>query len=452
MHALPTHTNIKNVAKTSIPLMLSALSGYLMYFIDRLLLANFDLGAMNAVSATNVMISIFTVAALSTASIAETFVGRYHGAKKDHLIGKPVWHMIYFSLGCTLLFVPIAHFGLPYWIPHDLLKDGLAFGQIIFDFGAFVPLFSTLSAFFVGRGETRIVFYASLLGNILNLGLDMLLIFGYGQHIPAMGAKGAAIGTVIAQITQCLILAGFFLQKKHRDRYQTHKPSWDWNHFIELLQKGYPPALSHMFEIAAWAMCFQIAARASQMHITILAMGQNFFVLTVCLTEGLSRGTSTIAANCMGAKKYERIPSLLKSAFGMQALVVLIGAIPIVFLSDYWVQAFHLSNTQLDPKTLMHHINLTRYVILAYLAIDGAVWILAGILRAGGDTLFIFVVNAGCSWFLGTLPSYILIGLYGASASMQWVPSVGYAICNALLFWYRYKKGAWRTWQPADSA
>lgn len=89
---------IKELFAISFPLMLSFLSNYLMLFFDRLILANYSLQAMNAVTASSLFCMIFQYGAIGIASIAEVFIGQFNGSKQYLKAAGPTWQMIWFSL------------------------------------------------------------------------------------------------------------------------------------------------------------------------------------------------------------------------------------------------------------------------------------------------------------------------------------------------------------------
>src|SRR5437016_5655252 len=80
------------------PLMLTALSGSLMIFVDRLILSHYSTEAMNAVATIGTTCMIFIYGAIGISSIAEVFVGQYNGSKQKSKMGEPAWQMIWFSL------------------------------------------------------------------------------------------------------------------------------------------------------------------------------------------------------------------------------------------------------------------------------------------------------------------------------------------------------------------
>src|SRR5262245_51493661 len=163
----------------SLPLMISLLSGSLMLFLDRLLLAQASIDCHNACTNAGVFAAAVQFPFLSTASIAEVFVGQYNGAGQKYKLGEPVWQMIWLSLFTSVIFIPLGLFGgqLFFTIPSLSELEQLYFGWIML-FAPFFCLASALTTFYIGQGHVKFVTVVVILANVVNVGLDLLLIFG----------------------------------------------------------------------------------------------------------------------------------------------------------------------------------------------------------------------------------------------------------------------------------
>jgi len=120
--------SLRELWTISYPLILSMLSVNIMIFIDRLILAKYNTGAMNAAVVSGLIFNIFQCGTVGIASISEVFVGQYNGANKYEKMGEPVWQMIWFSVMTAALFVPLGLFAGPLLIRNpDYAADGISF-------------------------------------------------------------------------------------------------------------------------------------------------------------------------------------------------------------------------------------------------------------------------------------------------------------------------------------
>ncbi len=292
----PTHSHLRTLWKICLPLMLSAFSGTLMMFFQRIILATYNTQSMLAATTVWSTIVLFLFSAMSIAMIAEVFVGQYNGAKKWEQVGKPVWQMIWFSMMSSFIMIPIGLFGHSFLIPPELALEGEPYFKWMMIFSPFFPLTSALSAFFIGRGQVKTVTYSVIFSNILNLVLVYLLVFGVAG-IPPLGAKGAAIATGLAEASIAIGLFCIFLNSDNRKRFHTHKFHFDKQLFIKCIKISTPNTLGHAASMAAWALIMYMMAKRGIAHITVMSIGLSLWAFFSFITEGLQKGVTAIAAN-----------------------------------------------------------------------------------------------------------------------------------------------------------
>lgn len=444
--AFDSGNNIQSLWKICFPLMLSALSGTLMIFFARIFLAKFNTQAMVAATTASSVFLVFQFGATSIAMIAEVFVGQFNGARLYNKVSKPVWQMIWFSLACSLIMIPVGLWGSHWFIPSEMKVHGQPYFKWIMLFGPTFPLVSALSAFFVGRGKVKIVTFSIILGNLLNLILVLTLVFGIPNLIEPMGAKGAAIATGVAELCIALGLFAIFLNAEHREKFHSHRWQFDKALFLQCLKFGMPNAIGHMTAIGAWAAIMYLLAEKSVEHVTIMSIGLSIWSLFSFITEGLQKGVTAVASNCLGANKPELICQVFSKGLRLQVLLAMFLAIPLVFMPEYLVQffiPFELENraeiSQL--RTLME--TSCRWLWIAYL-FDGLAWVIDGILTAAGDTRFIMLMNSIGTWLFCIGPIYLfVIALDGSPILMLQLITVFCFILFASYFW-RYKSEKWQ--------
>ena len=435
--------SVRSLCRISLPLMITSLSGNMMLLLDRLILARYSSEAMNAAATAAMACAIFQFGAISIASIAEVFVGQYNGAKEYKKTPEPVWQMVWFSLSLFFVFWPIATWGAPYFLPGTLYIEGKDYFWWIMMFGPLMAIIASFSAFFIGRGYAQLVTWSALTCNILNGGLNVLLVFGIDNWLQPMGAKGAAIATVFSQVIQVIILGVVFLNKHHRESCHTHKWNFNGSLLLSCLKIGTPSSISHMIEFAAWSTLFRITAAIHLDYITVQTIGNSVFVFFAFVTEGMQKGIVAIASNLIGAKQEKDIQKLIYSGLKLHSLFMAIFLIPLVLYSDPIVRLFLPSIGEIDSPLYQECINILKWVWL-YFAFDGVVWILGGILTSGGDTRFMMFMNAAGAWFFAITPIYIAIHYFHVKSSTAWGISVFYAIANMLAFILRYKSNRWK--------
>lgn len=432
--------SLREMTALSAPLMLSALSGALMMFFDRFILAHYSISAMNAAVTAGMSVLVFQILVIGVASIAEVYVGQHYGAKEYNKVASPVWQMIWFSLACSLILIPIAQLIPEAFIPERFHIEGASYFKILLSFSALVGINAALCAFFIGQGKVKLITYVVILGNIINIIADIALIFGISFWFEPMGTKGAAIATIISQVFQSCVLFFIFLNKDNRSQFDTHIIKFDFYYFWQCFKIGLPNALGHMIEFAAWSIQLHLLSMASVYHITVATIGQSIFGLVAFTTEGLQKAIIAIVSNLIGAKYYSPIKRVFRSAFSLHLIIALLIVTPLALHPEWFLNDF--LTAEKDPymiQMVFTYAKVAAYWIFLYFIFDGLVWICAGFLTAYKDTLFILCANAFNAWFFALLPTYWFIVVKHNTPDKAWAMIVIYGFINMLCFGWRLR-------------
>lgn len=434
---------IRELLYIALPLIMVTFSTQFMLFCDRIILARYSTLAMSAACSAGTVFSVFQLSIISIAAISEVFVGQYNGAQQYHKIATAVWQMIWFSLASIIIYLPFGLYGAFTFVPPELLHEGAPYYRILMYCCPLYGIIAALSAFYVGRGKVRLVTLITITGDLLNILLDFLLIFGYKDLISSLGTAGSAIATNISQgvITVSLFLC--FLHKKNRQKYHTHHPRFNWAVLKKSFIVGFPNALGHMIEISAWAFLFHVVSWESTAQVIVLSIGQNIFLLFQFMSEGLTKAITTITANFIGAQKWHYIKKGFKSALIVHIGILCVIGIPTFLFPECLAKLFLHNVTQEDYHAYRAVIQENMAWMWIYLLFDGFVWVIVGILTAGGDTKFIMMITSTTVWITVIIPIYLITRYYDPPLSLCWQVTAAYGFINFIIFFGRYASKRW---------
>jgi Na+-driven multidrug efflux pump len=279
-----------------------------------------------------------------------------------------------------------------------------------------------------------------LLGAVLNGFFDYLFIFGMGEIITPMGSTGAALGTILAQIIQVVLLGSVFLNRKNKATFNTHDYQFKVKPFYECLKIGAPSSLSHIVEYTAWAVLLQIVARVDVYYLTIQAIGNSVLSLFMCATEGLRDGVVVLASNFIGAKQIVFIKKLLHSFIILHVMLMVVVIFIIFYFFDSIILYFISSNQEMISLNFRQDCWILFAWVEGYIFVYGISRTISGILTAGKDTYFIMVVNVATVWLFVVMPFYFLIYYWGVRPVNAWGVCLLYGITSAILFYRRCRK------------
>ncbi len=417
-----------------------------MLFFDRLILAQYSTTAMNAAVAAGIMCITLGFFVYGIAAISEVFVGQYNGANKPEKLGEPVWQMIWLCIFAWICFIPIAVWGGAPLLAKTLEPDGVPYIKVYMLFGALLPMSGAIAGFFVGQGRTQIILVASVIGNVVNLILDIFFVFGVEGWIPSMGTKGAALATGIGLLVQVLILLAMFLSPHNRKAHNTHIWKFIWDPFWKCVKVGTPSAVSHLLELAAWSILTNVVALVSDAHITVYAVGQTLFILFTFGVEGLYKAIIAISSNYIGANRHDVIPETMRAAVRLTVIASSLLLIPLIIWPEPLIYVCLGDYTGSMPfDTIVGLIKTSLIFVWFFFIADMLAWTSIGVLTGAGDTKFVMVANAITSWSFALVPTYTLVVIMGYGPVTPWILAVVYGGLNALVFYLRYKGGKWKT-------
>lgn len=431
----------REVWGVSWPLIIGLLSASLMLFIDRLFLSRYSIESLNAATSSGTAAYSVILLFMGIAAISEVFVGRFHGEDRKKELGKPVWQMIWFSL-LTIPFFLAAKMILPSFLfqGSPLFEEETAYFSILMISSPLFCLNVALAGFFVGSGQMRIVTFFCLLANLLNIVFDVILIFGMGP-VPALGIKGAAIATGIAEGINILCLFSLFLKGENRKKYGTSIKSLEPCLFFQCISVGFPAAALLTIEVAGNFGFYKIISTAGDLDWTVSSMMQGFYFLSMFLFDGLSRGVSAVSANLLGARKFDYIPKVIKSAVLIQIAFFIFLFLVVLFFSNSLVEIFFndadellLKNSEFMKKTY----NCFFFMSLFFLFF-GLSRIITGHLIAALDTKFL--LRTGSLLVLGAylVPVYVVVSVFNWGVEGAYLALSAYSVICLATYLIRYK-------------
>lgn len=206
----------KQILRLALPLILQQLCLQLQIWIDRAMLGHVNALFFSAIGNTSVpyhmISSSITAVCGGTAILTAQGVGaknltQVKETAEASFLGSSIISacaFAFFFFGSEWLFRLMG-------VQSPILEYSTAYIRILSVSLLILGASATTTAFLQGLGFTKIIMAAGIAGNLLNILLDWLLIFGK-LGLPAFGIEGAALATVIANVLSALIVLRFVLR------------------------------------------------------------------------------------------------------------------------------------------------------------------------------------------------------------------------------------------------
>lgn len=236
---------------------------------------------------------------------------------------------------------------------------------------------AALTGTFNGSGNSRVPFFASAVGLVVNIILDPLMIFTMG-----LGIQGAAIATVIAQ----WIVFGLLIWavKKHKERPFERfslltKPNRD--KVKQIFLWSYPVALeSGLFTLLSMTVTRLLTAFGSD-ALAVSRVGSQIESLSWLIGGGFGTAVTAFIGQNYGAGQWNRI----RKGFRLSSLAMLIWGAVItlaMFFGGYVLFGLFLPEYELRTMGAVYLRVLSYCQIVACLEVAGA-----GLFRGTGRTV-----------------------------------------------------------------
>jgi MATE family multidrug resistance protein len=242
----------------ALPMVVSNACETTMMFVDRLFLSKLGPGTMGASWGGGLSAFMFTTFFMGIVGYANALVAQHLGARqKDRcsVVASQAFIITIIAYPIIVACIPLGH-----WMftvtrtPAEQLGVQRAYFDILM-YGAILGLMrNALSSFFSGIGKTRIVMVAAFVAMGVNIFANYVLIFGK-LGFPAMGVRGAAIGTLIGSGAGLAILVWRYFGRYIRTNYNVMSGlRYDHGIMKKLLRYGSPSGAEFFLNILAFTL------------------------------------------------------------------------------------------------------------------------------------------------------------------------------------------------------
>lgn len=442
----------REIMALATPTILTMLSQTLMWTVDTAMLGRVDSVSL-AAGGLGGMLTWATYSLFNNLSrVTGTFVSQAHGRGDDEAVGHYSWQGLYLALVSGLLLTLFGWYSdlvLP-WTRNPPEVQDLTYIYIRWRSlsAVFTQMSFALMGFFQGRRDVRVPMVAGLVGNAVNLLLDLWLIFGFSGveaggrlwlAMPPLGIAGAAMATSVGVLVNTLVLFGWALAPRLRHKYAIHRPRRpEWRALRKMVRVGMPAAAEGFLDMTGFLM-FTIfvgttgAIQLAASQITVQVLSFSFMPLW-----GLTTAASVLTGNWIGAGRPDTAALYGRQVFKLGSYYPLALAALLVLTRHHVFRIF--SN---DPQVLA--LGSALVVAAAFFQyFDGLRMLGSGILQGAGDTTYPMLVTLIIMWALFIPLTWYLIVPGGGDVLAAWKGASFSYLLMGLVMWLRFEGGKWK--------
>ena len=402
----------KTVCSLAVPVTLQSMLQSSFSIVDQIMIGQLGTVSVAGVGLAGKFASIYSVVISAIGAVAGIMIAQYLGQKNKYEVRRSFYTNLILGAVIAGLFMffcvlfPERIMGL---YTKDAATREEAGKYLAIVAGTFMPLAGAtlLSTLFRCIEKARLPLYASIASALLNTGLNYVLIFGKLGFSP-MGARGAAIATLVSQCANLVLMLLMFPKKnsvlKKPEQEETEKAALNWKQYLSMLlpilacevlwslgENVYAGIYGHMGTKAAAAM-------------TLINPIQGLVIGALC---GLSQAAGVIVGKKLGTGDYSDAYKASKKLIFYGAVGSLILSGLVVLTAGFYVQIYQVEEVvkQLTVQILYAYALVAPFKVLNMI-LGG------GIIRSGGRTKYVMVIDIIGTWCfgvpLGFLAAFVL--------------------------------------------
>ena len=411
---------MKSLCKIAVPVTLQSMLQASFSIVDQIMIGQLGETNISAVGLGSNFSLIFSVVIGAIGAVAGILIAQFMGAEDK----KEAWCSFDVSLICGIMIsalfllaagaFPLQILGL-YTEDMSIINTGAVYFRIVAF--SYIPMAvsNILSAWLRCREHATIPFLASFGAVAVNTGLNYLLIFGkFG--FPRMEIKGAAIATLISQLFNLVFIVIGFVVCNRRDG---DKPVLSLR-FKKITIRDYlvmimPILVSEFLWSLGQNVESAVYGHLGTSNLAAYTLTGPIQGLIVGALSGLSAAAGVMIGKRLGRKEYDEAYAESKKIMyaGLAGSVVVASLL--ILLAGVYTGLYRVDNSVKE----LGRILLIVFALYAPVKVENMI-LSGGIIRSGGNTKIIMVIDIVGTWCIGIplclLAAYVfrwgIVGVY----------------------------------------
>ncbi|WP_339876063.1 MATE family efflux transporter [Olleya marilimosa] len=410
------------------PVMLGMLGHTFVSFVDNIMVGQIGTAELAAVSLGNSFMFIAMSIGIGFSTAITPLVAEADSAN-DFEKGKSAFkHGLFLCtvLGVLLFLVLLLAKPLMYLMKQPIEVVELAIPYLDLVAISLIPLiiFQGIKQFSDGLSLTKYPMYATIVANVVNVGLNYLLIFGkFG--FPEMGIVGAAYGTLVSRVIMVAYLWWLLKGRKKSKDYVTNIKFFVLDKLMlkKIIGLGTPSAMQMFFEVAIFTAAIWLSGLLGKNPQAANQVALNLSSMTFMVAMGLSVASMIRVGNQKGLHQYFELRRVAVSLFLMGFIFAVIFASLFLIFNQFFPRLYVDFDDAVNFKDNLEVVTIASQLLIAaaiFQISDSLQVIVLGALRGLQDvkipTIITFVsywlIGFPVSWYLGKADAYGSFGIW----------------------------------------
>ncbi|MFK8045916.1 MAG: MATE family efflux transporter [Crocinitomicaceae bacterium] len=425
----------KSILKVAAPIMIGTFVQNIVMITDAVLVEKLGTASFNAANNAGLLYVVFFMLIKGFGDGTQIQIAKEYGLKQPAAINFSLNHAFVVQLFLAIILTAFLYVSLPIFT-NNFVKDestGNAMKEFL-HYRMWGLLFASIQisamAFFIGIGKTKIIMLSSVLLAVLNIFLDVGLIYGY-FGFPKMGVGGAGLASTISEAVTAIVLALLLIKSKFLKGFEYSWPKqFSKRKFQKLLKLSYPLMLSGFLSIATWYVFFSLIEQRNAFDLEVSHVVRNLFFIAFIPIFGFAATARTYVSYYYAKGDNQMTILVIK-----KIIILSIAGFLLFFHGALFYPKFLLGLISSSPEVIDEGVNLLKMVFGSMLLFS-IVSVLYQTVAAIGKTLQSLYIELA-SIFIYLIFAYLLIIKWNVSILAVWsVEFLYFGITGALSFIY----------------
>lgn len=333
---MSTAITLKQINKLAIPALISGVSEPILSLTDAAIVGNIEVNSTESLAAVGIVTTFLSMLIWvlgQTRSAISSLVSQYLGADNLDAIKSLPAQAIFIITSLSILIIlttyPFATSIFKLYNASHLILDYSVDYYKIRVFGFPFTLF-TIAVFGTFRGlqNTYYPMLIAIVGTIVNIVLDIVLVYGINGLIPAMNIKGAAYASVVAQLIMAILSVYYLLRKTEISLKPTFPFNKEIKTFILMILNLFVRTLALNVTLY-YASAFSTSY--GKEYIAAYTIAINLWFLGAFIVDGYSSAGNILSGKLYGQKNYKELVQLsnklIKYGLFLGIIIAIIGGL-----------------------------------------------------------------------------------------------------------------------------
>ncbi len=256
----------------------------------------------------------------------------------------------------------------------SVMPYAITYTRIYIVFSIFNVFNVTMNNIVSSEGAAKTAMCALMAGAVLNVILDPVFIYALN-----LGVAGAAIATAISQIVSTLVYLYYILRKKSVFSFSVKECCFAKEIMSEILKIGIPTLIFQLLTSLSIGMVNSAAKEYGGSALAAMGPVTKIMSMGTLIVFGFLKGFQPIAGFSYGAKKFDRLREVIKTAILWSTIFcVFFGLIAAVF-STQIVSSFTKGDTEMvRVGSIALRANALSFILFGFYTVYSFLFLVMG--------------------------------------------------------------------------